>query len=331
MPSIMQPRISIITPFKNAAPWIEETILSIQKQSFSDWEMILINDHSTDNGAQIVTKIQKADSRITLIQNKDEGIIPALQLGISISKGEFITRMDADDLMPENRLQLMLDSILSSESKTVVTGKVKYFGNEPISDGYLAYEKWLNDRVEKNDFYNQIYRECVIASPNWLVKKQDIMEDQIFSKLHYPEDYDMVFQWRENGYNIEAIEEVTLFWREHPKRTSRNSEIYQQDSFFKLKIDWFLRSESTNNLVLLGAGTKGKKVAKQLIEKNIEFKWHDFQFEKYGAPIFGQQIRNYKEIIGEQLLIAVYPPHLEEFIQFINQKGFDIGKNAWFL
>lgn len=331
MPSIMQPRISIITPFKNAAPWIEETILSVQKQSFSDWEMILINDHSTDNSAEIVTKIQKADSRITLIQNKDEGIIPALQLGLSLSKGEFITRMDADDLMPENRLQLMMDRILSSESKTVVTGMVKYFGNEPISDGYLNYEKWLNDRVEKNDFYNQIYRECVVASPNWLVRKQDIMKDQIFQKLQYPEDYDMVFQWRENGYSIEGIEEVTLFWREHPDRTSRNSEIYQQDSFFRLKIDWFLRSESTNNLVLLGAGTKGKKVAKQLIENDIEFKWHDFQFEKFGAPIFDQQIRNYKEIIGEQLLIAVYPPHLEEFIQFINQKGFDIGKNAWFL
>lgn len=331
MPSIMQPRISIITPFKNAAPCIEETILSIQKQSFSDWEMILINDHSTDNGAEIVTKIQKADSRITLVQNKTEGIIPALQMGLSLSKGEFITRMDADDLMPENRLQLMLDRILSSERKTVVTGKVKYFGKEPVSEGYLNYEKWLNDRVEKNDFYNQIYRECVVASPNWLVRKQDIMKDQIFSKLHYPEDYDMVFQWRENGYSIEAIDEVTLFWREHPKRTSRNSTVYQQDSFFKLKIDWFLRSESTNNLVLLGAGTKGKKVAKHLIEKNVKFKWHDFQFEKYGAPIFGQQIRNYKEISGEQLLIAVYPRQLDEFIQFINQKGFDIGKNAWFL
>ena len=61
------------------------------------------------------------------------------------------------------------------------------------SEGYLKYEYWLNDRIDQNDHYKHIYRECVIASPNWISKKQDLIQYKIFENLNYPEDYSMTF------------------------------------------------------------------------------------------------------------------------------------------
>lgn len=331
--------VSVILPFYNAAPWITETIQSIQRQSYQDWELIAVNDFSSDNTNFIVEQLAANDSRIRLYQNQKKGIIPALQLGLSYAQGEFLTRMDADDLMPEGRLQLMAGTISSLPKKSVVTGKVRYFrstsgAEEPrpsISDGYLNYEAWLNERIERQDHYDHIYRECVVASPNWMTRTQEIKDSGIFSTLNYPEDYDMSFRWMKQGFSIHSIDKVTLLWREHPARTSRNSEVYDQASFFDLKLNWFCQLHESSSVAILGAGLKGKITAKFLTEREIYFNWYDIEWKKYGSPIYGSKVENPSLLQAEKLLIAVYPDNKKPLLDFITEKGFEIGRNAWFL
>ncbi len=331
--------ICILFPFHNAAPWIKETVDSIQNQSFEDWELIAVNDFSTDNSMVILEKIAENDSRIQIHQNSQKGIIPALQLGLIHANGEFLTRMDADDIMPKNRLELMVNYMKSLPGKSIVTGKVEYFSDKPVSEGYLAYEAWLNERVVKEDYFDHIYRECVVASPNWLARTKEIKDSTIFSELSYPEDYDMVFRWMKNGFSIHGIDEVTLLWREHPDRTSRNSDIYDQASFFNLKLNWFCELHDTNSVAILGAGTKGKLTAKFLFNRQVNFNWYDLEWKKYGVPIFGEIIQNYELLEAKnvndseevKLLIAIYPKKKKPLLDFLTEKGFEIGENAWFL
>ncbi len=331
--------ICILLPFHNAAPWIKETVDSIQNQSFEDWELIAINDFSTDSSMIVLEKIAENDSRIQVHQNSQKGIIPALQLGLIHANGEFLTRMDADDIMPKNRLELMVNYMKSLPEKSIVTGKVQYFSDKPVSEGYLTYEAWLNERVIKKDYFDHIYRECVIASPNWLARINEIKDSNIFSELNYPEDYDMVFRWVKNGFSIHGIDEVTLLWREHPDRTSRNSEIYDQASFFNLKLNWFCELHDTNSMAILGAGRKGKLAANFLFNRQVNFNWYDLEWEKYGVAIFGEIIRNYELLEAKnaddnkevKLLIAIYPKKKKPLLDFLAEKGFEVGKNAWFL
>lgn len=325
-------QISIIMPVYNAEKWIVETISSIQSQSFTDWELICIDDFSTDESMRRIAEFQKHDARIRSVSTKIKGIIPALQLGLQLSTGEYITRMDADDLMPPNRLQTMHDALLHADSKTIVTGKVKYFSEALVSEGYQRYEHWLNERVTHLDHFDHIYRECVIASPNWLARTAELRSDAIFEQLKYPEDYDMMFHWKANNYKITAISEVTLLWREHPERTSRNSEVYDQASFFALKLDWFLTLNATSaELAVLGAGAKGKITAKFLNDREIPFNWYDFKAENYPAPLFGKNIQTYEDLNESHLLIAIYPKNLKDLATFLSEKGYVIGRNAWFL
>jgi len=323
-------KVSILLPFKNAAPWLEETVSSILNQNDTDWELICINDHSGDNGAEIIENYQ--DSRIRVINNESKGIISALQLGLKLSTGNFITRMDADDIMPNGRLILLHDSLLNSARKTVVTGKVKYFAEGILSEGFLKYEQWVNERIDSQDHYDHIYRECVVASPNWMVRKEDLLDYNIFERLEYPEDYDLVFHWYKNQFNVKSLDTVTLLWRDHSTRTSKNSEVYNQRALFSLKIKWFIKLHGgEKSVAILGAGTKGKLTAEILSSHNQPFAWYDLKYGNFNAPINGQMIQDYNLITEDQLLISIYPKQRDSLLKFVESKGYTIGVNAWFL
>jgi len=167
----MNPIITILMPLHNATQYIDDCIESIVKQSFEKWELIIVDDFSTDDTVNFVKKWILNDSRISYFKNEKKGIIPALSTAFNKSKGKYITRMDGDDLMPENKLELFYNEIKKEQGLIVVTGKVKYFSEEKVSEGYLRYEKWLNEQVDRGTHWKNIYRECVIASPNWMVSR----------------------------------------------------------------------------------------------------------------------------------------------------------------
>jgi glycosyltransferase involved in cell wall biosynthesis len=289
-------KISIITPFRNAESYIHETAESIFNQNYTNWEWILINDHSLENEKNILFPYLK-DERIRIIQNKGKGITNALIAGLEVATGEFITRMDADDIMPEFKIRLFYEQLLEQKID-IVTGKVKYFCQEGIvSRGYQKYENWLNTRVDNQDFYQDIYRECSVASGNWMMRTELFKKCGGFEGLSYPEDYDLLFRWYENNLKIFGINDVTHLWREHPLRTSKTSKDYDQKSFFSLKINRFLKFDYHDKVLILnGTGTKGKLTAKILINNNIEFQWVSVEPEKFRSGIYGKMIVGVEDI-----------------------------------
>lgn len=291
------PRISILTPFRNTERFILETANSILAQTHKDWEWILVNDHSSQN-EEVLLKERLNDPRVRLLRNKGKGIITALETGFEQITGEFVTRMDADDLMPDYKLALMLQTLQQSHA-TIVTGKVRYFSvDTDISAGYQAYENWLNQRVDHDDFYAHIYRECTVASANWLMRTSDLKTCGGFENLTYPEDYDLLFRWYKAGFHIKGIHEVTHLWRDHDQRTSKTSDDYQQKAFFKLKIKRFIELEfkSDGQLIINGTGQKGRITAKYLLEWKIPFLWVSHEATKFSNGIFNHPILGLDEI-----------------------------------
>jgi glycosyltransferase involved in cell wall biosynthesis len=98
-------KISIITPCYNAAPYIANTIQSVQNQTILDWEMIIVDDGSTDNSVEIIQKIIAQDSRIKLIQKENGGSASARNLALSIAQGEYIQFLDSDDTIDYKKLE----------------------------------------------------------------------------------------------------------------------------------------------------------------------------------------------------------------------------------
>ena len=98
------PLVSILTPFKNTASFLPECIESIKNQTYTNWELLIIDDGSNDSSFEIVQDYKNNDQRIKLFKNTGKGIIAALQLALKKANGALITRMDSDDIMPPNKL-----------------------------------------------------------------------------------------------------------------------------------------------------------------------------------------------------------------------------------
>ncbi len=318
--------ISILTPYRNAEKYIRETALSILGQTHTNWEWILVNDHSKENELEAIADLLH-DPRIRLLENEGKGIVDALCTAFEVAKGEFITRMDADDVMPDFKLTEFLRVLENGEAQ-IATGKVRYFSQtESISSGYLGYEKWLNERIDQQDFYKQIYRECSLASGNWMMRRPDLEQCGGFTGLNYPEDYDLLFRWYEAGYVIAGLDLVTHWWRDHDTRTSKTSADYAQKAFFALKINRFagLDWDSKRQLIVNGTGQKGRLTAKVLLERGIPFTWVSHEPDKFPNGIFGHPLVGLNEIpvcekaqilnttlIDEDKLKEYYHPFISE-------------------
>jgi glycosyltransferase involved in cell wall biosynthesis len=319
-------------PFKNEGKHLVECIESILTQTHFNWQLLAVDDHSEDNSIEILTLFASQDNRITVFKNDGIGILPALQQAASKSSGEYITRMDADDRMHPQKLEKLLNALSVSKTRAISCTNVQYFSNDDLGNGFLKYAQWLNQFNTNNSHYSEIYKECVIPSPSWMMKMDDFKEIGGFTDLQYPEDYDFVFRLYQNKVKVVGISEVLHYWRDHPERASRNLEQYKNQHFYQLKLKNFLELEKDENkeLILLGAGPKGKTLANVLIEMKIDFKWSTNNLKKVNHNIYGKILFIDSDITdNQQVIIAVSQRGEQEKIKkMLNEK--ELSENDHF-
>lgn len=294
----MNQLVSILIPFKNTARFLPECLASILAQTYLQWEVIAIDDHSSDDSRQILQSIAEKDPRIKVYSNNGAGIIMAMRTAYAASSGLFITRMDSDDIMMPEKIRMMVTALQTSGPGHIALGKVRYFSASGISNGYKRYEEWLNNLTHTGANFEERYKECVIPSPSWMVHKTDLDQCGAFKPDRYPEDYDLAFRMFASGLTCLPCEEVLHMWRDYDTRTSRTSEHYAQNYFLDLKVYYFLKLDWDTNrpLVLWGAGNKGKTAAKLLRTQKISFYWVCDNPNKIGKEIYGQMLLSYTEI-----------------------------------
>lgn len=292
---MLQPLVSILIPFKNTEAFLGECLQSIIKQEYQNWEVLAVNDGSVDSSKVIVEKYSYKDPRIKVFENDHNGIIPALRKAYANSKGELITRMDSDDIMSPNKLKVMVASLVQFGKSHLAIGKVNYFSHRGISDGYDRYEKWLNRLTCKGKNFDEIYKECAVPSPCWMVYREDMDTCGAFEYDRYPEDYDLTFRFYEKGLKCIPCDKVLHRWRDYDTRTSRTSEHYAQNYFLDIKLYYFLKLDydTTRSLAIWGAGNKGKSIAKGLQKRGIDFYWLCDNPKKIGKKIYGIEMMHF--------------------------------------
>ncbi len=290
--------VSILIPFKNTAHFLPECLGSICAQSYQDWEVIAIDDHSDDASRQVAEGFAQKDPRIKVHANEGKGIITALRTAYRLSTGNYITRMDSDDIMKPDRLEVMRTALFKFGKGHIAVGQVRYFSARGISNGYQRYEAWLNDLTKKGSNYSEIYKECVIPSPCWLIHRDDFELCKGFEPNRYPEDYDLTFRFYERGIKVIPCDKVLHLWRDYDTRTSRTHEHYAQNYFLDIKIHYFLRLDYDRKrpLVVWGAGFKGKTIAKVLLEREIPFLWLCDNPKKINKKIYGKCLYYFSEL-----------------------------------
>jgi glycosyltransferase involved in cell wall biosynthesis len=332
------PLVSIIMAVKDTEPYLPACLDSIIAQTYQKWELIAVNDHSSDKTPEILAKYAAKDKRIRVFDSGDHfKLIPNLQVAHKQIHGTLINRMDSDDKMPDYKLQVLVDAWQKHGKGTVVAGGTEHFVDEgEVGDGFLRYERWLNAVARQGTHYQEIYRECVIPSHCWIIHKDDFKMVGAFDPIVYPEDYDLCFRFYRHGLKIVGLDKILHFWRDRSNRISRTWEEYKDNRYFGLKLHYFyeLDRDTKRPLVLWGAGRNGKDMAKLLHSFNDSFHWVCDNPRKIGEVVYGVKMAHFDtvpKLENPQIIIVVSSP--DGKIEILEQlKNWDKApvKDYWF-
>jgi glycosyltransferase involved in cell wall biosynthesis len=283
------PQFSVLIPTKDAGNTLEEAIQSIQRQSMSDWEMILVDDHSTDHSPELMKQAAEQDKRIRVTQNPGNGIVDALNWGLQQVQSNWVVRMDSDDISLPPRLEHTLQWIHKFPDTQVFSCLVEGF--PAVTDGMAAYLSWLNELTSPDHIARDIYVESPIAHPSAIVSTQAMRSIGGYRDGDFPEDYDLWLRLHQAGCLFRKVPEVLFQWRESPQRLSRTDARYRLEAFRGLKAQHLVNEHLTHGrtVQIWGAGAEGKKWAKLLQSLHIHVeRFFDIDPKKVGGRVGGK-------------------------------------------
>lgn len=150
--SIADPCVSVIIPVYNASNYLVACLSSVLAQTFQSFEVICINDGSTDRSLEILQDFRKRDARIQILQRKHEGVSSARNAGLAVARGEFIFFLDADDEILPDTLQLLIERMFDSVDAVIGEAAVSYDVHKEleVQDGHY-FALHYSGEVEVND------------------------------------------------------------------------------------------------------------------------------------------------------------------------------------
>ncbi len=290
MINLSNPDISILLPFYNAASTLAQCLDSILNQTFTNFELLAINNGSTDDSQAVVVAKMGSDPRLKLLNLEKAGLIPALNLGLKVAKADIIARMDGDDIMHATRLEKQLHFLKQNTNCSLVACTVDLFPKEMIKDGYWEYIRWQNSCITPEDIRDEIYWESPLAHPSVTFVKKDVLALGGYRDGPFPEDYDLWLRMNLAGLRMEKLPESFLDWREVSTRLSRNDPRYNRDAFDILRAEYLAqdsRLKQERPLVIWGAGRPTRLRAKHLLDKGFELAaWIDVDKNKIGNRVW---------------------------------------------
>lgn len=206
-----RPLVSVLMPVFNAERFVEEAAQSVLSQSFADIELIAIDDGSTDQSKAILDRLRRHDGRVTLISRENRGLVESLNEGIDLAGGEWIARMDADDISLPHRFERQLEW-LDSSGADICGSWIKPFGG---SDRRIMKYPQTDEAIKV---------EMLFASP--FAHPTVMMRTKIARSLKYDkawekvEDFDLWVRASASRCRMANVPEVLLNYRQHENQIS---------------------------------------------------------------------------------------------------------------
>ena len=283
---ITKPLVSIVVPSYNHASFIEKCIECIVNQDYDNYELIVIDDGSTDNSAEILSRLQKKYD-FYLEFNENQGLAKTLNRGFKeIAKGKYFAICASDDFWVPNKLTLQVEFLEKNPNHAMVYGKLLAI------DENDKFMKELTKYKNRNFKGGNIFKELLLLEfhppVNYLYRGQVIQKLGFFREDIWAEDFDTYLRVA-NKYPIGFINEYLFYYRVNNSIQSKNLD-FKTIYSHKLSIDQFKDSEYYNQAIKLwhfrcftwyAPFYKGKKLALKGMAHNLdkifnrEF-WHSF-------------------------------------------------------
>lgn len=226
--------VSILLPVHNGGSTLRRAVDSLLHQTYADFEVLLVNNASSDNTGQIIQAYVKSDARVRSLFEPRKGIAFALNHGLRAARGKYIARMDADDVSFPDRLRKQVNFLEQHAEIGLTAGLVEFCGNSN-SQGYAEYVRLLNALQTEDELYRHRFVESPFAHPSVLFRKELTDLYGPYTEADEPEDYELWLRWFRHGVRMAKLPEPVLQWHDSPTRLSRTDIRCSAEAFDRVR------------------------------------------------------------------------------------------------
>lgn len=226
----IQPTVSVVMPVFNMEKYLHEALESILNQTFSNFELIVINDGSTDSTLEIINKYAQKDQRVVIVNHEsNHGLISSLNEALKMARGRYIARMDGDDISVPGRFEYQVKYLDENKDIFLVAGSF----SRVYEDGRVIKgnsKEYTPEEVKENFF-----KPGFILHPSVMFRN----EENIFyrEKARYCEDLDLWSRFITEGKKLFVSSELLIYYRIHEKSVSSKN-LKTQKNMVKEVLRW---------------------------------------------------------------------------------------------
>ena len=248
------PHVSVLLPVRNAAPWLRASIESLSRQRHADFEIIAVDDGSTDGSADLLESLVDSEPRLRVIRRVHEGLPATLQSALAAAQGELLMRHDADDLSRRDRLGAQVEFLAAHPEVAVLGSRVRLFPDQAYGEGMRRWVKWHDSLLS----HEEMYRERLIDSPlchgTAMIRRGALELVQGWQERGWAEDLDLWVRMLESGARFAKLPRRLYAWRQHAASSTRTDPRYAHERFTALKRDALSRWLQGRKATLIGVG-----------------------------------------------------------------------------
>jgi glycosyltransferase involved in cell wall biosynthesis len=327
-----------VLPAFNAGRTLAGAIASVRGQTFPDWELVLVDDGSTDDTAALGAAAAREDPRIRYLCQPHRGIVAALDTGLGSARGEYLARLDADDSSPPDRLALQTAFLDRHADVGLVSGRVAFDGDARGSGGFARHVAWLNSLTTPEAIALNRFVEAPVAHPSVLFRRELLGRHGSYRDGPFPEDYELWLRWLDQGIRFAKVPATVLWWADRPDRLSRCDPRYARDVFYRVKAPYLARAIRRTlggrELWIWGAGRVTRRRVGLLTDQGLTVRgFIDVDRKKWGRPRHGHLVVGPTHLPApQQALVVGYVASLgaRELIQSaLEARGFVPGADSW--
>jgi glycosyltransferase involved in cell wall biosynthesis len=268
-------KISVVVPVYNEEKLIAEAVASILEQTEADFELIVVDDGSTDGTEASLNRLAAGDKRIRPVRQSHAGIVAALNRGLAECRGEYIARMDADDRSHPDRLRLQTDFLDRHSDVGLVSSRVAYLGDAARHGGLAHFVEWTNSLTGEIDISLYRFVETPLVHPSVMFRRELPVRLGGYRDGPFPEDYELWLRWLEQGVRMAKLERELIEWRDRPGRLTRTDPRYSVEAFFKMKapyLDRWLHNPHYPEVIVWGSGRASRQRLRPLTDLGVRVK-----------------------------------------------------------
>ena len=231
----MTPKVSVLLSVHNGGNYLKDAVESVLRQTYCDFEFLILDDGSTDGSTEYLDGLAEQDSRVRVIRQQNQGLVASLNRLITESRGSLLARMDADDICTPDRFQLQVQQFEHDPDLAVLGGRIEMIDPSGKSLGEQGYPLTARESEE------MLWFGCPVAHPAVMMRRDVVVEIGGYRDFFaHCEDYDLWLRISQRA-PIRNLDKVVLKYRVHQDSVSSSKRSEQLLGTYFAQAAWLMR------------------------------------------------------------------------------------------